>query len=169
MGTCRVPDDNTLAQPTVIDFDGEPIEFTLFVEPVGFDNCQATDVVLVEPGFEFDVAFSQPSCFANDGVISVEIFEDASAPEGPFTIELYEATAGVTPIETLVWDNINDFNRNDLVPGDYTVLCTTPSGASTIFPSCWRNRSHCCSTRLPTKSFAWEVWPPLRCLLTKIH
>ena len=127
-------DDNTVAQPTVIDFEGEPIEFTLYVEPVGFDNCQATDVVLVEPGFEFDVAFSQPSCFANDGVISVEIFEDANAPEGPFTIELYEATAGATPIETSVWNNTNDFNQNDLVPGSYTVVVYDAVGCVYNFP-----------------------------------
>ena len=127
-------DDNTLPQPTVIDFDGEPIEFTLFVEPVGFDNCQATDVVLVEPGFSFDVDFVQPSCFANDGVIGVEVFEDANAPEGPFTVELYQATAGAAPIETLVWDNINDFNRNDLVPGDYTVVVYDAVGCVYNFP-----------------------------------
>ena len=127
-------DDNTLPQPTVIDFNGEPIEFTLFVEPVGFDNCQATDVVLVEPGFSFDVDFVQPSCFANDGVIGVEVFEDANAPEGPFTVELYQATAGAAPIETLVWDNINDFNRNDLVPGDYTVVVYDAVGCVYNFP-----------------------------------
>ena len=127
-------DDNTLPQPTVIDFDGEPIEFTLFVEPVGFDNCQATDVVLVEPGFSFDVDFAQPSCFANDGVIQVEVFEDANAPEGPFTIELYQASAGAAPIETLVWDNISDFNRNDLVPDDYTVVVYDAVGCVYNFP-----------------------------------
>lgn len=127
-------DDNTLAQPTVIDFDGEPIEFTLFVEPVGFDNCQATDVVMVEPGFSFDVDFAQPSCFANDGVIQVEIFEDANAPEGPFTIELYQASVGAAPIETLVWDNISDFNRNDLVPDDYTVVVYDAVGCVYNFP-----------------------------------
>ena len=127
-------DDPLSPQPTVTNFDGAPLEYTLSVEPVGFDNCAAEATVTVEPGFEFNVDFVQPSCFANDGVIGVEIFEDASAPEGPFTIELYEATAGVTPIETLVWDNINDFNRNDLVPGDYTVVVYDAVGCVYNFP-----------------------------------
>ena len=127
-------DDNTLAQPTVIDFDGSPTEFTLYVEPVGFDNCQATDVVLVEPGFDFDVNFSQPSCFANDGVISVEIFEDANAPEGPFTVELYEANSGSAPIDEQVWDNLNDFYKDDLEPGDYTIVVYDDNGCVYNFP-----------------------------------
>ena len=127
-------DDNTLAQPTVIDFDGSPTEFTLYVEPVGFDNCQATDVVLVEPGFDFDVDFSQPSCFANDGVICVEIFEDANAPEGPFTVELYEANSGSAPIDEQVWDNLNDFYKDDLVPGDYTIVVYDDNGCVYNFP-----------------------------------
>ena len=60
---------SNVPQPIMNTFDGEPIEFTLFVEPVGFDNCQATDVMLVEPGFSFEVEQQQPSCFANDGII----------------------------------------------------------------------------------------------------
>ena len=115
--------DPTLAQPTVIDFDGTPIEFTLYVEPVGFDNCQATDVVTVGPGFDFDVDFQQPTCFANDGIIDVAIFEDANDAAGPFTIQLFvDGPGGPDLIEELVWDNLTDFYYNDLVPGDYTVV-----------------------------------------------
>jgi gliding motility-associated-like protein len=128
-------DDNTLAQPTVIDFDGAPIEFTLYVEPVGFDNCQATDVVTVGPGFDFDVAFQQPSCFANDGIIDVEIFEDANDAAGPFTIQLFvDGPGGVDLIEELVWDNLTDFYYNDLVPGDYTVVVFDNEGCIYNFP-----------------------------------
>ena len=116
-------------------FDGEPIEFTLFVEPVGFDNCQATDVMVVEPGFSFEVEQQQPSCFANDGIIGVEVFEDAFAEEGPFTIQLYVNGAGGSDlVEELVWDNINDFYYNDLVPGDYTVVVFDGQGCIYNFP-----------------------------------
>ena len=121
-------DDPTAVQPTVLEFDGNPIEFTLYVEPVGFDNCQATDVVTVGPGFDFDVSFQQPSCFANDGIIQVDINEDANDPNGPFTIQLYEAGSGGSPVEELVWDNVTDFNLTDLEPGDYTVVVFDDGG-----------------------------------------
>ena len=115
--------DPYVPQPTMNTFDGAPIEFTLFVEPVGFDNCQATDVVTVSPGFAFEVEQQQPSCFANDGIIGVEVFEDANDPQGPFTIQLYvDGPGGTELIEELEWDNITDFYYNDLVPGDYSVV-----------------------------------------------
>ena len=76
--------DNTVPQPTIQNIEGEAVEFTLFVEPVGFDNCQATDVVTVEPSFQFEVESLQPSCFANDGFIQVEVLEDATA-DGPLS------------------------------------------------------------------------------------
>ena len=115
--------DPNVPQPTMNTFDGAPIEFTLFVEPVGFDNCQATDVVTVSPGFTFEVEQQQPSCFANDGIIGVEVFEDANDPQGPFTIQLYvDGPGGTERIEELEWDNITDFYYNDLVPGDYSVV-----------------------------------------------
>jgi gliding motility-associated-like protein len=115
--------DPTSPTPTVLDFDGTPTEYTLSVEPVGFDNCAAEATVMVVPGFNYEVEQQQPSCFANDGVIGVEIFEDALAPEGPFTIELYtNEPAGPVLMDELVWDNITDFYYDDLVPGDYTVV-----------------------------------------------
>ena len=115
--------DPTSPTPTVLDFDGTPTEYTLSVEPVGFDNCAAQTTVMVVPGFNYEVEQQQPSCFANDGVIGVEIFEDALAPEGPFTIELYtNEPAGPVLMDELVWDNITDFYYDDLVPGDYTVV-----------------------------------------------
>ena len=127
--------DPNVPQPIMNTFDGEPIEFTLFVEPVGFDNCQATDVMVVEPGFSFEVEQQQPSCFANDGIIGVEVFEDAFADEGPFTIQLYvNEAAGSELVEELVWDNINDFYYNDLIPGDYTVVVFDGQGCIYNFP-----------------------------------
>lgn len=110
-------------QPTVLDFDGAPTEYTLSVEPVGFDNCAAEATVMVVPGFDFDVEFQQPTCFANDGIIDVEIFEDANDAAGPFTIQLFvDGPTGPNMIEELVWDNLSDFYYNDLMPGDYTVV-----------------------------------------------
>ena len=115
--------DPTSPTPTVLDFDGTPTEYTMTVEPVGFDNCAAEATVMVVPGFNYEVEQQQPSCFANDGVIGVEIFEDALAPEGPFTIALYtNEPAGPVLMDELVWDNITDFYYDDLVPGDYTVV-----------------------------------------------
>ena len=127
--------DNTVPQPTIQNIEGEAVEFTLFVEPVGFDNCQATDVVTVEPSFQFEVESLQPSCFANDGFIQVEVLEDATADGAPFTIELYQTTgAGDNLIEAAEWDNISDFNQDDLVPGNYFVRVFDVDGCTYELP-----------------------------------
>ncbi len=108
--------DNPLVpQPTVLDFDGQPIAYTLSVEPIGFDNCAATDVVMVLPGFEYDVTDQQPSCLADDGVLIVSINEPLS--EGPFTIEFF---AGGMLQEAVLFDG-SDYVLQDLTPGMYSV------------------------------------------------
>ena len=122
-------------QPTVLDFDGTPTEYTLSVEPVGFDNCAAETTVMVVPGFEYAVESEQPSCLENDGFVQVEIFEDATAPEGPFTIELFQVTAtGQTLIDSLTWDNISEFVQNDLNPGSYSLEVADSEGCEYQFP-----------------------------------
>jgi len=108
-------DNPFVAQPTVLDFDGQPTAYTLSVEPIGFDNCSATDVVMVLPGFQYEVTDQQPSCLADDGVLIVSINEPLS--EGPFTIEFFEG--GVLQ-ESLQFDG-SDYVLQDLTPGMYSV------------------------------------------------
>ena len=119
-------DNPFVPQPTVLDFDGSPTEYTLTVEPIGFDNCAAVATVMVVPGFDYEVSSTQPSCFANDGYIAVEINEDANDPAGPFTMELYDGNGDL--IESLEWDNLTDFVHDDLTPGDYTVVVYDATG-----------------------------------------
>ena len=108
--------DNPLVpQPTVLDFDGQPTAYTLTVEPIGFDNCAATDVVMVLPGFEYDVTDQQPSCLADDGVLIVSINESLS--DGPFTIEFFEG--GILQ-ESVLFDG-SDYVLQNLTPGMYSV------------------------------------------------
>ena len=128
--------DNPLSpQPSVLEFDGTPTEYTLSVEPVGFDNCAAETTVMVIPGFEYDVETEQPSCLENDGYIEVEIFEDATAPEGPFLIELFQETpTGQTLIDELTWDNIADFVQDELTPGEYSLEVSNSEGCEYQFP-----------------------------------
>jgi gliding motility-associated-like protein len=108
-------DNPFVAQPTVLDFDGQATAYTLSVEPIGFDNCSATDVVMVLPGFEYEVNDQQPSCLADDGVLIVSINEPLS--EGPFTIEFFEG--GILQ-ESLQFDG-NDYVLQNLTPGLYSV------------------------------------------------
>ena len=108
-------DNPFVPQPTVLDFDGQPTAYTLSVEPIGFDNCAATDVVMVLPGFEYEVTDQQPSCLADDGVLIVSINEPLS--EGPFTIEFFEG--GILQ-ESLEFDG-NDYVLQNLTPGLYSV------------------------------------------------
>ncbi|MBM72257.1 MAG: hypothetical protein CL847_05695 [Crocinitomicaceae bacterium] len=108
-------DDPNTAQPMVTDFSGSPTEYVLFVSPVGFDNCAATDTMLVMPGFDYSITDQQPSCLATDGIVLVEINELVS--DGPFTIELFQ---GANLIESVQFDGSDYVNQN-LGPGDYTV------------------------------------------------
>ena len=58
------------ANPTVTAFDGQPIEYTLLVEPVGLPYCGTEDVVSIVPGFEYSVEFEEPSCLLTDGYVA---------------------------------------------------------------------------------------------------
>jgi gliding motility-associated-like protein len=89
-------DDPTSPTPTVLDFDGMPIEYTLLVEPIGMPYCGTEDVVSVLPGFDYAVYSSNPTCLITDGSISVTISEPPS--DGPWTLVLSE---GGTLVETI--------------------------------------------------------------------
>ena len=115
-------DDPNIAQPMAMDFSGSPTEYVLFVSPVGFDNCAATDTVMVMPGFDYTISDQQPSCLTTDGIVLVEINELAS--DGPFTIELYQ---GAALIESVQFDGTDYVNQN-LGPGDYTVNVSDDTG-----------------------------------------
>jgi gliding motility-associated-like protein len=108
-------DDPEIPQPIVTDFSGVPTQYVLFVSPMGFDNCAATDTVMVMPGFDYSINSQQPSCLADDGVITVDINELAS--DGPFTIELL---VGGIVVESVVFDGTNYANTT-LIPGNYSV------------------------------------------------
>ena len=116
--------DPLMPQPTVNDFNGEPTEYVLFVSPVGFENCAATDTMLVVPGFDYSITDQPPSCLGNDGIVLVEINEPLSA--GPFTIEL---TQGAAVLETVQFDG-SDYVNSNLPPGDYTVNVFDDGGCS---------------------------------------
>ncbi|HHZ94213.1 MAG TPA: PKD domain-containing protein [Flavobacteriales bacterium] len=114
--------DPTLQQPTLLNFDGSPIEFTLSVSPIGFDNCATTDVMLVEPAFIHEIQTQQPSCLADDGVLIVSINEPLSA--GPFTIQIFN---GVFLLESVAFDGSDHVIQN-LTPGFYSVVLFDNSG-----------------------------------------
>jgi len=105
-------DDPNAVQPTVLDFDGAPFEYTLSVEPIGFENCAATDVVMVVPGFEYTTSYSDPTCLITDGEIVLNISEPAA--EGPWDVQLSDLT-GVLDQQSfgggiLVFDNLEAGN-----------------------------------------------------------
>jgi gliding motility-associated-like protein len=105
-------DNPNSVQPTVLDFDGVPFEYTLSVEPIGFENCAATDVVMVLPGFEYTTDFSDPTCLVTDGEITLNISEPPS--EGPWDVVLSDLT-GVLESQSfggglLAFDNLEAGN-----------------------------------------------------------
>ena len=115
-------DDATVMNPTVTDFSGEETEYVMFVSPVGFDNCAATDTMIVSPSFVHSVQDQQPSCLENDGIVVVGIDEPLSA--GTFTIDLFQ---GPTLLESAQYDG-NDYVNQNLGPGDYTVIISDDTG-----------------------------------------
>ncbi|MFZ8836509.1 MAG: PKD domain-containing protein [Flavobacteriales bacterium] len=115
-------DDPTIPNPTVLDFDGMPIEYTLLVEPIGMPYCGTEDVVSVLPGFEYSVDFGEPSCLLTDGFVSVNINEPPS--EGPWTLTLSE---GGTLVETISSNGGLDV-FDDLESGTYELELSDPAG-----------------------------------------
>lgn len=119
-------DDPNSVQPTVLDFDGVPFEYTVSVEPIGFENCAATDVVMVLPGFEYTTDFADPTCLVTDGEITLNISEPAS--EGPWDVELSDLT-GVLESQSfggglLVFDNLES--------GNYSLTVSDQNGCTYV-------------------------------------
>ena len=108
-------DNPTVPQPTVLDFSGAPTQYVVFVSPIGFDNCAATDTVMVLPGIDYSITEQAPSCMADDGIVIVSLNELVS--DGPFTIEFLE---NGNLIESIIFDG-SDYVNQTLVPGDYSV------------------------------------------------
>ena len=121
-------DNPNVPNPTVLQFDGTPMTYTLLVEPLGMENCGTDDEVQVLPGFAFSYEVQQPSCFLNDGEITVDIDELPS--EGPWNVVLSEggtlaynlsSNGGLTVID-------------GLDPGNYTLELSDTEGCSYDFP-----------------------------------
>jgi gliding motility-associated-like protein len=120
-------DNPNVPNPTVLQFDGIPTTYTLLVEPLGMENCGTDDQVQVLPGFAFTYDVDQPSCFLNDGVISVDIDELPS--EGPWTVVLSE---GGTVVSNEV-SNGGMTSIDGLDPGAYLLEVSDTEGCSYDF------------------------------------
>ena len=120
-------DNPNVPNPTVLQFDGIPTTYTLLVEPLGMENCGTDDQVQVLPGFAFTYDVDQPSCFLNDGVISVDIDELPS--EGPWTVVLSE---GGTVVSNEV-SNGGITSIDGLDPGAYLLEVSDTEGCSYDF------------------------------------
>ena len=118
-------------KPTVTDFDGAPIEYTIAVEPVGLDNCAATATVLVEPAFEFSASYTDPSCQITDGTIEVDLLTAFGDVQGPFTAEILKEdpiTGNFSQIANTTWVDNSTFGKYDLDAGTYSVVVENDEG-----------------------------------------
>lgn len=115
-------DNPSSPTPTVLDFDGIPIEYTLLVEPIGMPYCGTEDVVTVLPGFEYELNSSDPTCLITDGSISVTISELPS--EGPWDLTLSENGSLVAALESN--GGFDVFTGLD--EGDYTLELSDSGG-----------------------------------------
>jgi len=79
--------DPTSPTPDVLSINGETT-YELAAWPLGHPDCISYDEVSIFPAFIFEVNSNDPSCFGNDGVISMDI--DAGTGTPPWTIEFFE-------------------------------------------------------------------------------
>lgn len=107
--------DPNIPNPTIEEISGETT-YTLTVYPTGHPDCASTDEVIVSPAFDFQVDNFDPSCFGNDGVISVDIDPDSGT--GPWDVEFFEGGVSQGVIQT--GGGLVEYT--DLFPGDYTVI-----------------------------------------------
>jgi gliding motility-associated-like protein len=106
--------DGGVPNPFVEQVSGST-EFTVTAYPSDFPGCVTTDVVTIEPAFDFDVTSQSPSCAGNDGWVQVVVDGGSGTP--PWTIEFYQNGALQSSTDT----NGGTQNYNDLLPGDYMV------------------------------------------------
>jgi gliding motility-associated-like protein len=120
-------DDPNIPNPTVLDFDGVPTEYTLLVEPIQLENCGTETTVMVEPGFQFTYEVDQPSCLITDGEILVNITSPAA--DGPWNITLSEGGSLAAS------DNSNGGLTlfENLSPGDYVLEVADGAGCAYEF------------------------------------
>ncbi|MEO0405391.1 MAG: hypothetical protein AAF193_11015, partial [Bacteroidota bacterium] len=106
--------DPNIATPFVTSLNGST-EYTLTAYPLGSPDCASTDVMTVNPAFDFNMDFQLPSCNGNDAVITV--FVDENSGPGPWDIEFIEN--GGNPEMSQSTGGTTTFDN--LLPGDYTV------------------------------------------------
>lgn len=113
----------------------EPTVFTLNAGWSFLPGCTATDEVLVTPSFEAEIeAVSDPSCFGNDGTITVGIAPTGSV--GPWTIQAELNDEGVATLYNVTNPSVQ---LSGLAGGDYTISvsdvnCTVVLAASLASP-----------------------------------
>jgi gliding motility-associated-like protein len=106
--------DPTIPNPDVVSLNGQTT-YTLATYPVGHPDCVSYDDVEVFPAFDFNITSQDPSCYGNDGVISVTI--DGATGTPPWTVEFYEN--GALQSNQLSNGGLTSFQ--DLFPNDYSL------------------------------------------------
>ena len=117
--------DPTSPTPDVLSINGTTV-YTLSAWPLGHPDCVSFDEVTVFPAFEFEVDSSDPSCFGNDGVISIDIDGGTGTP--PWNIEFFEE--GVLTDTQQSAGGLTEYT--DLFPGNYTLSVADEFGCEYI-------------------------------------
>lgn len=138
--------DPNIPNPDVISLNGQTT-YTLATYPVGHPDCVSYDEVEVFPAFDFNITSQDPSCYGNDGLISLTIEGATGTP--PWTVEFYEngalqssqiSNGGLTAFQNLFPNNytlqVSDMfgcqYDNDIVINSPPVLVFTLSNDTTI-------------------------------------
>jgi gliding motility-associated-like protein len=123
----------TLPNPTVEV--QVPTTYTLEASLAVYPFCSTTDEVVVSPSFNFTFTTTEPTCFANDGAVTVDVTPNGTA--GPWQIRVYDASGAV--VATAL--NFSGTSvLGGLAPGTYEVevedsFCATSEEFGLAYPN----------------------------------
>jgi gliding motility-associated-like protein len=111
-----------------------PTTYTLQASLATYPFCSTTDEVVVSPSFNFEFTPTDPTCFANDGSVEVDVTPNGTT--GPWQIRVYDADGDVVAT-ALNFGGVSVLGG--LEPGEYAVevedsFCATEEEFGLAYP-----------------------------------
>lgn len=116
---------STGPSPALGDLGYDPITFEVFGEWAFLPGCGSTDQVTVGAGYSIDVSFDHPTCFQDDGEITITL--DIYNSNGPWDITLWDVVSGNQITQAFTATGANPISLSGLEAGQYEVVVSDPT------------------------------------------